>query len=77
MVDTGLCKKVKIRFENFMRLVKPSEAAAAIISGQRRGVEEFTIPKYMYYLNNFLRLFPSKSSNLVRDFFDSGVETDM
>lgn len=96
MVDTGLCKNVKIRFENFLRLLKPSEVAAAIISAQRKGLEELTVPRknfaiflnfnlifksfvsgYLYFLNSVLRFFPSKASNLVRDFFDSGVESDI
>lgn len=44
MVDTGLCKNVKIRFENFLRLLKPSDVAAGIVSAQRRGVDELSIP---------------------------------
>lgn len=51
MVDTGLCKKVKIRFENFLRLLKPSDVAAGIVSAQRRGVDELSIPGE---INNFL-----------------------
>ena len=35
------------------------------------------ISGYMYYLNCFLRLFPIRASLLVRDFFDSGVESDL
>jgi all-trans-retinol dehydrogenase (NAD+) len=77
MVDTGLCKKVKIRFENFLRLLKPSDVAGAIVSAQRRGIMELTVPRYMYFLNSFLRVFPYSASSLVRDFFDSGVESDM
>jgi all-trans-retinol dehydrogenase (NAD+) len=68
---------VKIRFNNFLGLLKPSDVAAAIISGQRRGIFELTVPRYMYYLNAFLRFFPPKITNLVRDFFDSGIESDM
>jgi all-trans-retinol dehydrogenase (NAD+) len=45
MVDTGLCKNVKIRFEEFLRLLKPSEVAAAIISAQRREIIELTVPR--------------------------------
>jgi len=45
MCDTGLCKKVTIRFENFMRLLKPSELATAIISAQRKGITELTVPR--------------------------------
>lgn len=45
MVDTGLCKKVKIRFEEFLKLLKPSEVASAIISAQRKGIIELTVPR--------------------------------
>ncbi|CAG9801681.1 unnamed protein product [Chironomus riparius] len=77
MVDTGLCKRVKIRFENFLKLLKPSEVAAAIVSAQRRGIVELTVPRYMFFLNSFLRNFPTTASAYVRDFFDSGIESDM
>lgn len=77
MVDTGLCKKPHVRFQGLMNLVKPAEAAAAIISAQRRGLEEASIPRYLYFLNLYTRLFPTKSANLLRDFLDSGVESDL
>ncbi|XP_058443113.1 short-chain dehydrogenase/reductase family 16C member 6 isoform X1 [Malaya genurostris] len=77
MVDTGLCKKPHMRFPNLMNLVQPEEAAAAIIDGQRRGLVEVSIPKYLMYLNAFVRVFPLKAGNLLRDFLDSGVESDM
>lgn len=77
MVDTGLCKRVKIRFENFLRLLKPSEVAAGIISAQRRNISELTVPRYMFFLNSTLRNFPTAASTLVRDFFDSGIESDL
>lgn len=53
MVDTGLCKKVKIRFENFLRLLKPSDVAAAIISAQRKGIDELTVPRKICLFYNF------------------------
>lgn len=77
MVDTGLCKKVHIRFESFMRLVTPPEAADAIISAQRTNLEEVSIPRYLFHLNKFVRLFPTKAADLIRDFFDAGVASDM
>lgn len=77
MVDTGLCKKVKIRFEKIMPMVTTQEAAAAIISGQRKGVDEMSIPRHLYYMNTFLRMFPNKANLLVKDFFDAFVESDM
>ncbi|XP_062537758.1 short-chain dehydrogenase/reductase family 16C member 6 isoform X3 [Armigeres subalbatus] len=77
MVDTGLCKRPHMRFPNLMRLVKPDEAAASIIDAQRRGLIDVSIPKYLLYLNTFVRLFPLKAANLLRDFLDSGVESDL
>lgn len=77
MVDTGLCKNVRIRFENFLGLLKPSFVAQSIVSAQRRGLFEFTVPRYLYYLNAFLRLFPYEASIYVRDFFDSSIESDI
>lgn len=77
MVDTGLCKKVKIRFEKFMPVINPQDAAAEIISAQRRGIEEMSIPKHLYYMNSFFRMFPNKSNMYVKDFFEAYVESDM
>ncbi|XP_058175841.1 short-chain dehydrogenase/reductase family 16C member 6-like [Anopheles ziemanni] len=77
MVDTGLCKRPHMRFPNMMRLVKPEEAAAAIIDGQRRGLVDVSIPKYLLYLNTVIRVFPLKVGTLLRDFLDSGVESDL
>lgn len=77
MVDTGLCKKVKIRFEKFMPVINPQEAAAEIISAQRKGIEEMSIPKHLYYMNAFFRMFPNKSNLYVKDFFEAYVESDM
>lgn len=57
MVDTGLCKKVKIRFEEFLKLLKPSDVASAIISAQRRGIIELTVPRELW--NIMLNLFPN------------------
>ena len=73
MVDTGLCKNVKIRFENLLKLLKPSDVAAAIVSAQRKGMEELTVPRKLFsnfpavILMNFLiffriSLFPQRDS---------------
>lgn len=53
MVDTGLCKKVKIRFENFMAVVGTKEAVSKIISAQRRGLQEVS--------NNSINLFSNQN----------------
>lgn len=76
MVDTGLCKKVVIRFQKLMPLVNTQEAAAAIISAQRKGVPEASIPKHLFYTNNFFRNFPNNANYLVKDFLEAFVDSD-
>lgn len=52
MVDTGLCKKPKIRFENYMHMLTPKDVAETIITSQRKGLIEVTIPSIfmtLYY----------------------------
>jgi len=77
MVDTGLCKNVTIRFQNLMPMVTPENAAAAIISAQRRGIQEMSIPSYMFYLNVYCRIFPNKANYLLKDFAEAVVESDL
>ena len=76
MVDTGLCKSMKIRFEKLMPAIEPQEAAAAIISAQRRGIEELTIPRHLLHLNRVLRVFPNKASKVLADFLEAYVPSD-
>lgn len=76
MVDTGLCKNTRMRFPNMMRMVTPEEAATEIIQAQRRNVQELTIPKHLFFLNLYTRLFPTKAGHLLKDFLDSSVEPD-
>lgn len=77
MVDTGLCKKVKIRFEKLMPMINPSEAATAIITAQRKGVMEASIPGHLFYMNAFFRLFPNSANFVLKDFLEAFVESDM
>lgn len=77
MVDTGLCKKVKIRFEALMPVINPTDAAAAIISAQRKGVQEASIPKHLFYMNSLFRNFPNAANFLLKDFAEAFVESDM
>lgn len=76
MVDTGLCKKVNIRFEKFMPVVDPKDAVSSIISAQRRGLEEISIPRYLFHLNKVCRMFPNAANRVLKDFFEAFVESD-
>lgn len=77
MVDTGLCKKPKLRFGKALGLVKPSKVASAIVRAQRRGVVEESIPKHFLYLEMFSKFIPLKGLHAVADFMGSGVESDL
>lgn len=77
MVDTGLCKKPKMRFTNAMKLVKPHQAAAAIVKAQRSGIFEQSIPKHFVYMEMAMKFFPKKAIQAFSDFMDSGVESDL
>lgn len=68
MVNTGLCKKVKIRFENIMPVVKPKDAAAAIIYAQRKNLEEVSIPRYLIPAMKVLKQLPNSAGNNILNF---------
>lgn len=76
MVDTGLCKKPKIRFPNLMAMVTPKDAAVEIIKAQRRNIRELSIPGCWIQVNNILRCFPERCTRCIVDFTDTGVEAD-
>lgn len=76
MVDTGLCKKPKIRFENAFSLVSPREAASQIIHLQRRNEREKTVPSYWLPVITTLRIFPDSILRVIIDFCGSGVEAE-
>jgi all-trans-retinol dehydrogenase (NAD+) len=77
MVDTGLCKKPKIRFENLMPLVKPKEAALEIMNAQRTETNEVTIPRYLFGAHNLCRMLPLKAQLFIMDFIGVGLESDL
>lgn len=55
MVDTGLCKKPKIRFPSMLGLLTPSYVAKTVVDAHKRNKREITIPNYLMSLNNVLR----------------------
>lgn len=77
MVDTGLCKKPKIRFPGLLGLISPKSAAKSIIHAHRCELREATIPRYILVLNNIFRALPIQCGVVFKDFMDSGVESDL
>lgn len=76
IVDTGLCKKPKIKFQNLLPMVTPEHACNDIVSAQRRNIAELGIPSYLLLLNHFFRCLPRKTAISVIDFVGSGVDPE-
>lgn len=51
IVNTGLCKKPRIRFETLLKVIEPGDAADTIIDAMRRDQTEITIPQDLHYVN--------------------------
>ncbi|XP_011256647.1 short-chain dehydrogenase/reductase family 16C member 6 [Camponotus floridanus] len=74
MVDTGLCKKPKIRFPNAMPLVSPGQTASQIIRAQRCDYRERSVPPVWLPLGIMLKNLPDNALFTLIDFCDSGVQ---
>ncbi|CAH2102110.1 unnamed protein product [Euphydryas editha] len=75
MVDTGLCKKPRIRFENLMKLVAPGEAADMIVDAVRRDVIETSIPPELHYSIRYIHnLLPFRAAYVWNTFLNTGVD---
>ncbi|XP_072937638.1 epidermal retinol dehydrogenase 2-like isoform X2 [Epargyreus clarus] len=75
IVDTGLCKKPRIRFQKVMKIVDPGEAADIIIDSVRKELMEVTIPKDLHYMNRYVyRLIPYNAACVWQDFFNTGCD---
>lgn len=55
MVNTGLCKKPYVRFENALNLLNPKDVADKIMFAQRTGLIECSVPGFLYGINNVSR----------------------
>ncbi|GJQ66112.1 hypothetical protein Trydic_g5780 [Trypoxylus dichotomus] len=77
MVDTGLCKKPKMRFEGSMNMESPEVVARKAIEAQRRNLSEITIPEYFFYLVNSFRIMSGKACLKLKDFLGVYLESDL
>ncbi|CAH0727615.1 unnamed protein product, partial [Brenthis ino] len=75
IVDTGLCKKPRIRFESLMKVVDAGEAADMIVNAVRRDIVEITIPPELHFMNRYIyRLIPFPAACAWNEFFNTGVD---
>ncbi|KAH8263293.1 hypothetical protein KR044_006910, partial [Drosophila immigrans] len=77
MTNTGLCKHPKVKFPSLLGLLDPKEVAKQIVAAHRADCLEATIPSTLLYINNWTRLLPSKCGIMLKDYIDSGVESDL
>nr|XP_031850284.1 short-chain dehydrogenase/reductase family 16C member 6-like [Nomia melanderi] len=76
MVDTGLCKKPRMRFPSIMSLAVPKMVADEIVRMQRRNIKQVSIPKFLIHLDHVVRCLPDMCVPAVLDFVNAGVEPD-
>ncbi|XP_067626176.1 epidermal retinol dehydrogenase 2 isoform X2 [Eurosta solidaginis] len=77
MTNTGLCKRPKVKFPSMLGLLDPKEVARQIVLAHRSSVNEITIPSSLLHINNWCRLLPLRCGLLLKDYIDSGVESDL
>ncbi|XP_023175356.1 epidermal retinol dehydrogenase 2 isoform X3 [Drosophila hydei] len=77
MTNTGLCKYPKVKFPTILGLLDPKQVAMRIVEAHRSNCLEVTIPSCLMYINNWTRLLPSSCGIMLKDYIDSGVESDL
>ncbi|EDW80243.2 uncharacterized protein Dwil_GK21062 [Drosophila willistoni] len=77
MTNTGLCKHPKVKFPSILGLLDPKDVARRIVEAHRSDCLEITIPSSLLHINNWTRLLPDQCGCLLKDYIDSGVESDL
>ncbi|XP_066254897.1 short-chain dehydrogenase/reductase family 16C member 6-like [Euwallacea similis] len=77
MVDTGLCKRPKIKYETLMPLLSPKDVAEEILDAQCKAKLEVTIPNYLGGLTLMGRCLPYNAAMNLKRTFEAIVESDM
>ncbi|XP_016963080.2 epidermal retinol dehydrogenase 2 isoform X2 [Drosophila biarmipes] len=77
MTNTGLCKHPKVKFPSILGLLDPKQVARRIVEAHRSDLMEVTIPSCLLHINNWTRLLPDHCGLMLKDFIDSGVDSDL
>jgi hypothetical protein len=64
---------VHMKFDKIYKILDAREVASKIISAQRRGLDEISVPKSMFHMNIFSRLFPNNANAVVKRFNRTGI----
>ncbi|XP_026678553.1 short-chain dehydrogenase/reductase family 16C member 6-like [Diaphorina citri] len=62
------------RISSYFNTMDPGEAARLIINGVRRNAAEISIPENALLYSKLLRMLPRKSSQIIRELLDTGVD---
>lgn len=57
-----------------MKVLSPAETASAIVSAQRRGYLETSVPPFLLSMNHATRAMPIACASVLVDFFDSRLD---
>ncbi|KAF5303529.1 hypothetical protein FQR65_LT08228 [Abscondita terminalis] len=76
VVDTRLHKNYSTKVPSLTKITSPSEAAAAIISAQKRDEIETSIPYQYLTISSLTKLLPVKAETLWHDFMGVRYEPD-
>jgi all-trans-retinol dehydrogenase (NAD+) len=74
IVSDDLESDIRQRIPSYFGTIKATDAARQILDGVRRNQMEISVPKYFLYLGNVLRMLPRKSTVLLRELLDTGVD---
>lgn len=62
------------RIPSYFGTILPEEAASSILDSVRRNYVEVSVPGHLLYLGHILRILPRKTTVLIRELLDTGVD---
>lgn len=74
LVSPEYSRDIRLRIPSYFGTLDPREAARQIIVGVRQGYAEMSVPGYLLYMGNLLRLLPREVSVRLRELLDTGVD---
>ena len=74
VVDTGLAKKPRSRFQSLIPFTAPETAAQKIISATRRNIEYEFVPGWLCFVSAVTRMIPRAGSLAIMDFLDCACD---
>ncbi len=74
VVDTGLAKKPRSRFQSLIPFTAPEVAAEKIISATRRNIEYEFVPGWLCFISAVTKMIPRAGALAIMDFLDCACD---